>query len=163
MSLVLVALLQQNQRASTQIVGQNDATAQMMLVFEKVRNEVRHSRIIGSDATTGGLNYWICRTSNGIPQVANSAGQPDWLPGSPAVPDVALIYFRPGSGLVWRRFQGLETPLAPVGKDGSFQVSWKPETRTVNLVCTVGEKFVGDAARNNFTKFSYNIYVANNE
>ena len=159
---VLVTLMLQNQRASTKVSNHTDTTAQLLLVFEKIRNEVRHSRIIGTDTATSGLKYWVYKAVNGIPQVT-AAGSPDWLPGYPANPDVALLYSKPSKDALWRDFQGKGQRLAPMGLDGNLKFVWDAGNHTLTLIGGVGQKDAFDATRHNYQAFNYNVYLSNND
>lgn len=162
MSMVMFMLVLQNQRASTKATNQNDSTATLMLVFEKVRNEIRHARVIGADPVTKGLRYWLCRTNaSGMP-VLTPEGLPDWLPGAPAEPSVCHLY-KTSSDLLWREYQGGGQPLAPMGKDAQLRFTWRPENRTVSMVGSIGSKDPYDGSRSNFMPFAYEIYLQNNE
>lgn len=163
MSLLLAQLLVQNQRASEKISAQSDLTATLMLVFEKVRNELKHSRVIGTDPDNGGLRYWIVRRdSNGLP-LLTAAGLPDWLPGAPADPAEAELYLQANTGTIWKQFQGHAQPLVPLGDDAELQFSWSPSTQTVALSGVIGQGYAHDAARDNKQTFAYQISMSNNE
>ena len=159
MTTVLFALLMQNRRSSQKVSGHTDTSAQMMLVFEKVRNEMRGGRIVGLSAQ-GALRYWRCRMVDGIPQLT-AMGQPDWLPGVPADPDVAELSVQ--NGVLVRQFQGIRQVLAPVGKDGQLQFTWNPGVHTLALTGAVGDKDASDTVRNNYQTFIYDVYLTNRE
>ena len=159
MTTVLFALLLQNRQASQKVSNHSDTSAAAMLVFEKVRSEMRAGRIVGL-SPQGALLYWRCRTIDGVPQL-NAQGKPDWLPGAPADPDVAELYV--DHGILWRNFEGLKQHLAPVGKDGQLQFTWNPSTHTLTLAGAVGEKDAYSAVRNNYQSFIYQVYLMNRE
>jgi hypothetical protein len=160
MTTVLFALLLQNRRSSQKVSAHTDVSAQMMLVFEKVRNEMRTGRIIGLSAQ-GALRYWRCRVSSeGVP-ILTAVGKPDWLPGVPADPDVAELSVQ--KGVLVRQFQGVRQPLAPVGKDGTLQFTWNPGIHTLSLSGAVGQKDAQDMLRNNYQTFVYDVYLTNRE
>lgn len=156
---VLFALLLQNRRASQKASSHTDLTAQMMLVFEKVRNEMRGGRIIGLNAQ-GELLYWRCNMVDGVPQLT-AQGKPDWLPGAPADPAVAELGVQ--NGILVREFQGIRQPLAPMGKDGHLQFTWNPGVNTLGLQGGVGQKDAHDTVRNNYSTFVYEVYLTNRE
>jgi len=163
MSLLLAQLLVQNQRASEKISSQSDLTATLMLVFEKVRNELKHSRVVGTDPDNGGLRYWIVkRDSAGLPKLT-AAGLPDWLPGAPADPDEAQLYLDTSTGIVWKQFQGARQPLVPLGEDAELQFAWNPSVQTVVLAGVIGKGNAHDAVRDNRQAFAYQICMSNNE
>lgn len=159
MTTVIFALLLQNRHASQKVSGHTDTSAEAMLVFEKVRNEMRCGRIVGL-SPQGALLYWRCRTLDGVPQL-NAQGKPDWLPGAPADPDVAELYV--DHGILWRNFEGIKQHLAPVGKDGQLQFTWSPSAHTLTLAGGVGEKNAYDAVRNNYQSFIYQVHLMNRE
>lgn len=160
MATVLLALLLQNQRSAQKVSGHNDATAQLMLLFERVRAELRVARIVSVDPGGSRLKYWLARTLNGVP-VLSAAGRPDWVPGAPADPDVAEMYVQ-GEALR-RDYQGKTKTLARVGKDGQVKFTWNAPIRTLTLSGQVGQLDGHDTVRNNRASFSYDIYLSNNE
>lgn len=163
MALLLAQLLVQNQRASEKISAQSDLTATLMLVFEKVRNELKHSRVVGTDPDNGGLRYWlVARDSRGLPKLT-AAGFPDWLPGSPADPAEALLYLQANTGTIWKQFQGASQPLVPLGEDAELQFAWNPSTQTVVLAGVLGKGNAHDAVKDNRQAFAYQICMSNNE
>lgn len=159
MTTVLFALLLQNRRASQKVSSHTDTSAQMMLVFERVRAEMRTGRIIGL-SNTGALRYWRCRMVNGVP-VLTATGKPDWMPGAPLDPDVAELSVQ--NGFLVRQFQGIRQTLAPVGKDGQLQFTWNAGINTLGLNGAVGQKDAYDPVRNNYQTFVYDIYLTNRE
>ena len=163
MSLLLAHLLVQNQRASHKISEQSDVTATLMLVFEKVRNELKHSRVVGIDPDNGGLRYWIVeRGANGLP-VLTSNGLPNWQPGAPADPEVGILYLNAGTGTLWKEFRGAAQPLVPLGPDAELQFVLNPSNNTVVLSGVIGQRNQHDASRDNKMPFAYQICLSNNE
>ena len=158
MSTVLLSLLTQNTRASQKISNHSDTSSQMMMVYEKVRSELRHGRIIG--AAGGSLQYWICRVVSGTPQLTGQ-GSPDWLPGLPANPDVAAMSVRQGA--LWRDFEGQAQLLAQIGPDGTVNFTWDGATHKLELSGAVGQKDAYEAVRNNYQTFSFEIFMSNNQ
>ncbi len=161
MTTVVFALLFQNQRASEKVFSRTDATSEALLVFEKVRMEMRSGRVVGVDPS-GRLQYWILRRLNGTgePQLTPK-GLADWLPGDPADPDVATMYVN--GGMLWKSFQGTTSRLAPVGRDGQITFNWSPGLRTLTLSGEVGHKDPFKVTRDSMQKFYYEIYLTNNE
>ena len=163
MSLLLATLLLQNQRAAHKISEQSDVTATLMLVFEKVRNELKHSRVVGIDPDNGGLRYWVvARAPNGLP-LLNANGLPNWLPGPPAAPDVGVLYLDADTGMLWKEFQGAAQPLVPLGPAAELQFVWNPSNNSVVLSGVIGQRNVHDATRDNKMPFAYQICMSNNE
>lgn len=159
MTSVIFALFHQNQRASEKVFSNTDAGAQSLLVFEKVRSELRNARVVGVDSG-GRLQYWVLRRVNGVPQV-NSSGLADWLPGQPANPAVALLFSQ--DGLLWRSFQGQRQPLAPLGDDGSVQFLWNAGLHLVTVSGQVGQTDPHDSTRASLRSFNYTLHLSNNE
>lgn len=159
MTSVIFALFHQNQRASEKVFSNTDAGAQALLVFEKVRAELRNARVVGVDSG-GSLQYWVLRRVKGVPQV-NSSGLADWLPGAPANPDVARLYV--DKGVLWKSFQGTQQPLAPVGADGFVQFGWSPGLHLLALSGEVGQVDPHDATKSSVHRFHYTMHLSNNE
>ncbi|MCE7873067.1 hypothetical protein DYH09_22180 [bacterium CPR1] len=159
MTTVVLALMLQNQRASEKISSRTDATSEVLIVFEKVRQEMRSGRVVGVDPG-GRLQYWILRRTNAGPQLTPQ-GLADWLPGFPADPDVATMFVN--TGMLWKSFQGTTSRLAPVGPDGQIVFNWSPGLRTLTLTGDLGQKDPFNATRNSMQKFHLEIYLTNNE
>lgn len=159
MTTVLLALLLQNQRSGDKVMLHTDVTTEMTLVFEKIRNEVRQSRVFGTDSA-GALKYWKLRTVNGIPKL-DADGAPDWLPGAPAAPDVALL--RAENHKLVRTFQGQRQVLAQLGKDTSLTFAWNAGDHTLTLSGELGQKDQYSGSRNNVQVFKYNMYVGTSD
>lgn len=159
MMVVILTLLHQNRRAAQKVDSHTDSTAQAMLVFEKVRNEVHKGRVVGID--NGTLEYWISRKSTAGVPMANSDGRVDWLPGEPANPDVARLYAQ--EGVLWRDFQGVRQPLAPLGPDGDVQFEWNPGFHMLTVIGQVGQTDAYEATRQSLHKFRYQMNLTNNE
>ncbi|MCA9794389.1 MAG: hypothetical protein KC910_21425 [Candidatus Eremiobacteraeota bacterium] len=159
MATVMALLMRQNQMASQKAVGHTDVTGQMMMVFERIRGEMRAARVIGVNPS-GGLEYWVARRDNGIPQFSPD-GFPDWLPGAPADPDVALMHIV--NGTLVRDFQGNRQPLARVGPDGAILFAWDQGNQTLMVVGAVGEKNSHRVQDNNYQSFRYFIHTGNNQ
>ncbi len=159
MTTVVLVLMLQNQRASEKISSRTDATSEVLLVFEKVRLEMRSGRVVGVDPS-GRLQYWILRRTNAGPQLT-PRGLADWLPGDPADPDVATMYVN--RGVLWKSFQGTTSPLAPVGPNGQIVFNWSPGLRTLTLSGELGQKDQFKVTRDSLQKFHFEIYLTNNE
>ncbi len=159
MAAVMALLMRQNQMASQKIIGQSDTTAAMMMVFERIRSELRGARVVGVNAA-GGLEYWISRKVDGVVQITPE-GLPDWIPGAPADPDVALIQV--DNGILVRDFQGDRQPLVNMGPDGAIVFVWDVGHHTLMIVGAVGEKHDYRVEKNNYQSFRYYLQVGNNE
>lgn len=154
MSVVLFALFQQTQRATNVAVESTDTTSKILLVFEKIRNETRGVRIIGS-TNDEKLEYWKVRTVDGIPQL-NALGRPDYEPGFPNAPDSAFLYL--SGGKLMSDFQGSSRVLTRVGDRSVLVLSWNAASHDLTIAgriesdgTTQGENFV------------YKLYIGNNE
>lgn len=160
MGLVLLMLLVQNHKASAKNVGHSDATTSLMLFFEKIHNEIRYGRVIGVDKEVR-LNYWRAKLVNDVPALT-SGGTPDWLPGAPADPAVAVLYVN-SQGRLWRDFQGKGQPLAYMGKNASLKFEWNAPACTLSLKGTVGEADASRKEYDNVAEFNYSIHLSNHE
>lgn len=159
MAAIMALLMRQNQLASQKVIGKSDTTAAMLMVFERIRTELRGARVVGVNAT-GGLEYWISRKVDGVVQLTPN-GFPDWIPGAPADPDVALLQV--DNGILVRDFQGDRQPLVPVGPDGAIVFVWDMGNHTLMVAGAVGEKHGYRVEKNNYETFRYYIQVGNNE
>lgn len=160
MTSVLLTLLVQNQKTSAKTANHSDTTAELMLLFEKIRREIRSGRVVGVDPQ-GALLYWRWKAdTNGVP-LLTAQGTPDWMPGAPADPSVAILGV--SDGFLRRNFEGTSQHLAPVGKDGHLTFSWNQGSNTLLLTGGVGQKDPQHAHLNNYRPFIYNIYLSNRE
>ena len=77
MTTVLFALLLQNRRSAQKVSSHTDTSAQMMLVFERVRAEMRTGRIIGLSGQGRQSHHEIHHTTedSGAGQIASSPGR----------------------------------------------------------------------------------------
>lgn len=159
MSTVLIALLMQNNRSAEKVTSHTDVSSEMTILFEKVRNEVRQSRVFGVDAD-GSLRYWKLRVVNDIPQL-DADGTPDWLPGAPLAPDVALL--KAEAGVLVRSFQGRRQVLARLGRDATLKFAWDAGDHTLTVSGTLGGGDAHNAVRNNVQVFKYHMYVGTSD
>lgn len=157
---VLFGLLSQNRSASTKAIGHSDSTSEAMLVVEKVRAEMRGSRVVGV-GPNGSLLYWRTRLQNGLPQL-DGHGRIDWLPGEPADPDVAQLSVST-NGFLQRHFQGTRQNLVGLGRDGNLQFVWNAALSNLTLVGELGSKDPEHPERNNIQPFIYQLYLCNAE
>ena len=160
MVLVMLGLLSQNRRVSQKAMGHTDATTESMLLVEKVRLEMRNSRVIGTDGTAR-LLYWRARLQNGLPQL-DPQGHVDWLPGWPADPDLAQLVVT-AQGNLQRTFQGTRQTLCSLGASGRLDFLYNASFSNLTLVGEVGNKDLFDPVRNNIQPFVYQIYLGNSE
>jgi Prokaryotic N-terminal methylation motif len=154
MSIVLFSLFQQTQKATGVAIESTDITSKMLLVFEKIQNETKGVRILGP-TTDDKLEYWKVRTVDGIPQLT-PLGRPDYLPGSPQVPDSAFLYL--SGGKLMSDFQGTSRLLTRVGDGSILKYGWSASTHTLTLAGRIESD--GKAQGENFV---YKLYVSNNE
>lgn len=159
MSLVLMSLLTQNQRSSQKAIHHSDTSAQVTLVQEKLRLEMRGSRVIGL-SPRGALQYWRCQLQAGLPQL-DSQGRPNWLPGSPADPEVAELAVE--KGYLRRSFQGQLQAIAPVGPDGALEFHWNAGTNILTVSGNVGMQDPFDKLRDNLQPFCFQVCLSNLE
>lgn len=159
MATVMALLMRQNQMASEKAVHHTDVTGQMMMVFERIRGEMRTARVIGVNPN-GGLEYWVARRQDGLPRFTPE-GYPDWLPGAPADPDVALMHIE--NGTLVRDFQGQRQPLVTMGRDGAILFAWNQGNQTLMVVGAVGQKSPHRVQDNNYQSFRYFIHTGNNQ
>ncbi|MFN8612730.1 MAG: hypothetical protein U0931_34655 [Vulcanimicrobiota bacterium] len=156
---VLFGLLTQNRRASVKASGHTDTTTEAMLVVERMRTELRTSRVVGV-SPQGALLYWRARLQDGLP-LLDAQGRIDWLPGAPADPDVAeLIAAR---GFLRRTFQGTRQNLASLGPGGHLQFGWNAALSNLTLYGELGTADPQDPTRNNLQPFVYQLYLSNTE
>ena len=156
---VLGLLLEQNQRAAAKVAGQSDVTAESMVLFEKVRGELTHARVLGVNPNLQSVSYWIPRSQSGFP-VLLANGDQDWLPGEPAPPDVATLSFSPGRGLV-KGFQGRTQALAKCSKDTVLNFGYSAGSRLLQLYGYVGTQDSRSAEKNNYRPFYFQLQLTN--
>ena len=131
-------LLNQNQRAAEKSIAQADASATVLILFEKIRAEMRTGRIIGNDPPEI-LDYWIHqRNADGTPIFGGPHGLA-YLPGPSSDPDVARLSV--DEGRLVRDFQGEQKILAGVGKDGLIQFEWSPGNHLLYVNGQVNDPF----------------------
>jgi len=160
MTLLLLGLLSQNRKAGEKAMGHTDASGQATLLLERMRMELRHSRVVGvrGDNT---LLYWRARMLNDLPQL-DQLGHVDWLPGWPADAEVAELNVARHGNLQRRTGQGIQI-LSNLGADGALQFAWNPGLATLGLSGTVGVKDRSDPSRSNIQTFQYQVCLNNLE
>jgi type II secretory pathway pseudopilin PulG len=136
MSMVF-ALLYQNQRASEKSIGQADASAAVLLVFEKIRAEMRTGRVIANDSP-GTLDYWIYERQDGLPIFGGVHGLV-YLPGPNSDPDVAQL--RLENGRLIREFQTKKSFLVPMGQQANISFQWNPGDHTLLVAGVVADPY----------------------
>lgn len=156
---VLGLLLEQNQRASAKVAGQSDVTAESMVLFEKVRGELIHARLLGVSQNLQSVSYWVPRSQSGLP-VLLANGDQDWLPGEPAQPDVATLTFSPGAGLS-RDFQGRTQIFAKCSKDTVLSFGYSAGSRLLQFYGYVGTRDSSATEKNNYRPFYFQLHLTN--
>lgn len=152
MSTALLSLFSQSQRATDKAVESTDTTSTLLLIFEKLRQEIKGVRIV--DSTGDKLEYWMIRTIDGMPQLT-PLKRVDYEPGYPDVPHSAFLYLN-SDGLLLSDYQGKTKRLANAGPGSSLNFNWNAATHTLILNGEVG---MGEMKED----FIYTMYVSNNE
>ena len=157
-SAAMGAMLFQTQRASEKAVATNDADSKALLLFEKLRAELRRGRVIDNPLPQE-LHYWIYETENGVPKFS-APGELVFL-STGGVPDIAEVTVENGN--LVREFQDEKSILTGVGQEGQVSFNW-----LVGIQALVVEGQVGDAheSRTSLTsvkKFHFIMALSNVE
>lgn len=152
MSTALLSLFSQSRKATDKAVESTDTTSTLLLIFEKIRNEIKGVRIV--DGNGEKLEYWKIRAVDGVPQLT-PLKRVDYEPGYPQVPYSAFLYLD-SKGLLLSDYQGSTRRLANAGPGSSLNFSWSAATHTLTLIGEVG---AGERKED----FIYTMYVSNNE
>lgn len=105
-----------------------------MQAADRLRGEFRGARVEQIDLPgQAQITYWLPRVVDGVMQVLPT-GEPDWLPGDPALPDRAVISLAPG-GWLQRDFEGSVRRLADLGPSGTIWFDMPTGSRV--LTCKV--------------------------
>ena len=158
-SLAMISLLMQNQKISEKNVANTDSSAKSLLLFERVRQEVRSGRVVGNPSTSE-LQYWIYKKVNGAPEFGGPH-RLSFLPGAGSDPDLARLSTLKGSLI--REFQGKSSNLANVGADGRLEFDWKPGAQILRLTGQVGDKNDEHQEKSSVRKFFFVISLNNVE
>lgn len=129
------AMLFQTQRASEKSVATNDANSKALLLFEKLRLELRNGRVVDNPLPEK-LHYWIYQKKDGVPKF-KAPGKLEFLSESGTDPDIAEVSGE-GENLV-RTFQGKKRILASLGKDGEVRFRWLVGLQALVVEGKVGE------------------------
>lgn len=159
MSLVMMGLLFQNQRASEKIVAQSDSSTLSLVLFEKVRQEIRTGRVVGNPDTSV-LEYWIYKQAGGLPEFG-SPHRLVFLPSAGVDPDVARLTVE--SERLVKNFQGRTSILSDVGPDGQVEFQWIPGSQLVRLYGQVGERNPQHVSKASVRKFQFILSLNNVE
>lgn len=124
---MVFALLSQNRQASQKAIGQADVSASVLLVFEKIRQEVRSGRVVGS-SNPSELEYWVYDRDTLLPKFGGPHGL-IYLPGPNSDPDVAVLGL--DEGRLVRTFQGQQKMFVSLGKNGEISFDWNPGLHTL--------------------------------
>ncbi|MFN8612952.1 MAG: hypothetical protein U0931_35765 [Vulcanimicrobiota bacterium] len=157
---ILMGLVAQNRKASEKTIGHSGSTSAATLLLQKLRLELRQSRLVGvRDGRT--LLYWRARMVNGLPQL-DPTGRVEWLPGAPSEPEVAELSVDLRGFLRRKTSEGTQV-LSNLGRQGSLHYFWNPGLATLNLDGVVGEGDGRDRQRDNLHPFHYQICLSNLE
>jgi prepilin-type N-terminal cleavage/methylation domain-containing protein len=151
----IVMILAQSRQAEQKLDTHSDSTQMGLVVVEKIKQEMRLSRVMGTDGSR--LDYWILRRSNGTLQLT-AAGLPDYEPGAPDPPAVAQLFC--SQGALFRQFQGIRQKLAAMGREGAIGFVHNPAQHTLKLHITVGED-AHDKVKSNKIQLHYTVYLNN--
>jgi hypothetical protein len=130
-----------------------------MVLFEKVRSELNHARVLGIDPNLQSISYWVPRSQSGMP-VLLANGDQDWLPGEPAPPDIATIRVSQGEGLV-KTFQGRTQTLVKFSKNTVVNFGYSAGSRLLQLYGHVGTRDSHSAEKNNYRPFYFQMQLTN--
>ena len=161
MTSALITMMLSNQRAATKIVNHNDTTTEVLIVYERIRMEMRHSLVINAPDTPhpGSVQYWQVDMPNGVP-VLDANGLPTYMhTGLSAPPDVATMYSL--NGTLYKDFRGETLPLAQMGVNGTINFDWDPNVQSLWLTGAVGTLDY-DVTRNNYLPFKFTMKLTNN-
>lgn len=156
----VLALLHYNQKASEKATANAGASTQVLLVFEKVRLEMRTGRIV--DCTDDVLSYWIYVRDQGLP-VPGTPHRLSFLPGGGAPPDTAELTAVGTNGALVRRFQGRQDLLTNIGPDGEVRFQWTPALQMLRVEGVVGQQGRTTASREALKTFRFTIPLNNIE
>ncbi len=150
-----------NQRASEKASANTDASAQVLLLFEKLRSELRRGRIVEcSDSTLG---YWIYDQENGLPQLGSGGHRLAFLPRGQAEPDLAELTAEGTEGRLIRRFQNREDTLLKMGRDSHVKFSWSQNLQILRVEGQVGEKHESRVSLSSEKNFIFTVPLNNVE
>lgn len=118
----IFALMGYNQSASEKASANIDAATRVLILFEKMRLELRNARVI--DASDTELSYWIYEKDQGSPVFDSVNHRLSFLPGNGLAPDVAKLSLAGSDRHLLRTFQGEQQLLAALDKDGELHFAW---------------------------------------
>jgi prepilin-type N-terminal cleavage/methylation domain-containing protein len=156
---MVLGLLHQNQSASEKSISQADASASALLVFEKVRQEIRNGRVVGNELP-GVLDYWIYQRSGTAPVFGGLHGLV-YLPGPDADPDVAQLKLE--DGRLIREFQGVKKMFVPLGEDGDIVFNWDQGSHLVLISGQISDPFDEPQSKSPPRKFKFLLSLNNVE
>lgn len=133
----VLGLMHYNQRASEKATANADTNTRLLVLFEKLRMELRRGRVVECSPDT--LGYWIYRQVDALP-VLGTPHRLEFLPGGGVPPDLAQLTALNTEGRLVRRFQGREEPLAILGRDSVVTFEWEPAYQLLRAEGVVGEK-----------------------
>lgn len=158
-SAAMGAMLFQSQRASEKTVATNDADSKALLLFEKLRLELRRGRVIDNPVPEK-LHYWVYETENGMPKFSGP-GDLVFLSTSGTGPDVAEVTVE-NRNLV-RTFQGDKTILTAVGEEGQVTFSWLVGIQALVVDGQVGDTHQSRTSLSSVKKFHFILALSNVE
>lgn len=153
------AMLFQSQRASEKAVSTNDANSQALILFEKLRREIRKGRVIGNPVPEE-LHYWIYETENGLPKFG-SDGALEFISESGPDPDTAVMKVEDGN--LVRSFQNDPAILSSVGRDGEVNFEWLVGIQAIRVRGQVGELNPSRASLSSVKEFHFMVALSNVE
>jgi type II secretory pathway pseudopilin PulG len=158
-SAAMAAMLHQSQRASEKTVSTSDANSMAVLLYEKLRLELRRTRVV-DNPNPETLNYWIYEKENGLPKFG-APGELLFLSLSGDDPDVAELTLE-DSNLV-RHFQSEKTILANVGPEGEVRFDWLIGIQALVVDGQVGERNESRESLGSVKKFHFTLALSNVE
>lgn len=150
-----------NQRASEKAAANTDTSAQVLLLFEKLRSELRRGRIVECSEST--LGYWIYDQENGLPQSGPGPHRLAFLPRGEVEPALAEITAQDTEGRLVRRFEGREDTLLKMGRDSLVKFSWTQSLQILRVEGSVGEKNESRTSLSSEKKFLFTVPLNNVE
>lgn len=157
-SAAMGAMLFQTQRASEKTVATNDADSKVLLLFEKLRAELRKGRVIDNPVPEE-LHYWMYETENGMPKFTGP-GDLEFL-STGGVPDIAEVTVE-NDNLV-RTFQNEKSVLTSVGGEGQVSFNWLVGIQALVVEGQVGDVHDSRTSLSSVKKFHFILALSNVE
>lgn len=157
----VVALMGYNQRASEKVDANVDASTRVLILYEKLRMEMRYARVI--DCVDDTLSYWIYQRAAGELVIGQRGHLLAFLPGGSSPPDLATISVVGTRKEVVRRFQGEDQGLAQLDRDGEFHLSWNKGAHLLRVWGKAGSEKRTKASLEAMKPFSFTLLLSNVE